>query len=359
MQPPDLEVAELFRIGVGVAALARRVEHEQALRLLHEETAARLSSRLQVVLGVARSTAGAPDPHDVARSVAAAAAELGWVSAAVWLLAAEGGRAVRIRHDDDPGQRPSPRALPPEVARAAGGAETTRSGNLSCFPLVVGGRVAGVIAVVDDAWDDEDTAQVDSVLEALARFAAVALSAAEVHARTLEQARSDALTGLRNRRSLDAELPVEVQRARRYDRPVSVALLDVDHFKHVNDTARHAAGDEWLRLVAGILQERLRGSDAAYGYGGEELVLLLPETDEEAATIVAERLREAVAAAVGPAAYPHVTVSIGAATATYAMAGASDLLAAADTALYAAKRGGRDRVVPHSELTATTALVSS
>ncbi|RZS91358.1 diguanylate cyclase (GGDEF)-like protein [Motilibacter rhizosphaerae] len=349
VQPPELDVPELARLGEGIGALARRLEREQAQGMLREESALRHGSRLQVVLGVARATAGSPSPHQVAQTVAAAAIELGRVSAVVWLEEREGEAFVPVLPESS--TAPVPEGAPPgPVQRAAVEARSVRQGDRASFPLVVAGRVVGVLDVLDEAWDDEDSAQVDSVLEALARFAAVALQSARLHAQTLEQARGDALTGLRNRHSLDAELPVEFTRSRRYDRPLSVALLDVDHFKRVNDTAGHAVGDAWLRLVGGIVLDGLRTSDSAYRYGGEELVVVLPETDLDAAVLVAERLREAVAACAGPKAYPTVTVSIGVATVNHAMAGYEDVLAAADAALYAAKRSGRNRVVHSGEV---------
>ena len=340
VHPPVSPVEEFRELGAGLSSLARRLEREQAQSMLREETATRLAARLEIVLRVARRAAGSPSPNAVAEMVAAAAVELGRVRAMVW-LEGEGSELVAV-HAGGAGVSP-PQS--PAVTRAAQQARPVRDGDRACFPLVSGGRVVGVLDVIDEAWDDEDAAQVDSVLEALARFAAVALESARLHQQTIEQARSDALTGLRNRRSLDTDLPVEWQRARRYDRPFSVALLDLDHFKRVNDTAGHAVGDEWLRLVGGVVLGRLRTSDSAYRYGGEELVVLLPETDADAAFIVADRLREAVAATPGPAGYPAITVSIGLATATHAMATPQDLMDAADIALYAAKAAGRDQVV--------------
>jgi diguanylate cyclase (GGDEF)-like protein len=185
---------------------------------------------------------------------------------------------------------------------------------------------------------------VDSVLDALARNAASALRSARVHARTVEQATLDPLTGLANRRRLDDDLAREWDRARRYGRGLSICMLDLDHFKRINDGAGHITGDAWLRLLAGILRNTCRDTDDAYRYGGEEFLVLLPETGASAARTVAERLRQAVADAAGPAAWPHVTASLGVATLQPGMAEVTDLVAAADAALYAAKRGGRDRV---------------
>jgi diguanylate cyclase (GGDEF)-like protein len=192
------------------------------------------------------------------------------------------------------------------------------------------------------------------VLEALALNAASALESARLNARTAEQATQDALTALPNRRRLEIDVEREWDRARRYDRPLSLCMLDLDHFKAINDTAGHVVGDAWLRQVGAILRDTLRDTDTAYRYGGEEFLLLLPESDATAAAAVAERLRQAIELAAGPASWPNVTASFGVASQQPGMAGVPELVAAADEALYAAKRGGRNRVAVAG---APTALV--
>lgn len=163
-----------------------------------------------------------------------------------------------------------------------------------------------------------------------------------------KQSQTDGLTHLANRRHFDQTLAREHARWRRTGSPLSLMMLDVDHFKRVNDHFGHQAGDDYLRAIAQALRgNAARPADLPARYGGEEFACLLPDTDAEAARAVAERIREAVARLELPnprAGVPHVSVSIGIATLEGGHAGARELLAAADAQLYAAKRAGRDRV---------------
>ena len=146
----------------------------------------------------------------------------------------------------------------------------------------------------------------------------------------------DPLTGLSNRRFILTQLGGMVSGARRHDRPLTIAIIDVDHFKRVNDTRGHAEGDRVLAAVAHALREHLRAEDQLGRLGGEEFLALLPETDARAANKAAEKLRNSVAEA-------GVTVSIG--WAAWAGEAADELLGRADDALYTAKHLGRDCVV--------------
>jgi diguanylate cyclase (GGDEF)-like protein len=165
--------------------------------------------------------------------------------------------------------------------------------------------------------------------------------------RELERlATTDVLTGVFNRRVLLERLELELRRCRRYGSRLCVLLLDVDHFKRVNDAHGHLAGDGVLVALGQILRTRVRGTDMAGRYGGEEFCVLLPETDLEHGRELAERLRQHVAAEVFTAgATPfRVTCSVGVAQFTDAREKVADLLQAADEALYRAKALGRDRV---------------
>ncbi|MBL8385475.1 MAG: diguanylate cyclase [Burkholderiales bacterium] len=160
----------------------------------------------------------------------------------------------------------------------------------------------------------------------------------------------DGLTGIANRRRLDAKLEEEIGRCARNGAPLSVVLLDIDHFKRFNDTHGHLAGDECLKQVARVLEAGvMRPADMVARYGGEEFCVVLPETDTEGALQVAERLRLAVAAAqvhLGPDRTAQVTVSLGAASRIAARGStAADWLGPADDALYVAKAAGRNCVM--------------
>lgn len=165
---------------------------------------------------------------------------------------------------------------------------------------------------------------------------------------------TDALTGLRNRRFLDLRLAEEMSRAERYHSPVSVLLLDIDHFKSVNDTCGHAVGDKVLAEVARIVRDTVRKTDLAARYGGEEMAVIAPQTPLSTAVMLAERLRRNIETKAH-AAVPEVavlerpiTVSIGVAKSSNPPESASKLLWRADSALYEAKGGGRNKVVADS-----------
>ncbi len=158
----------------------------------------------------------------------------------------------------------------------------------------------------------------------------------------------DEVTGLRSRRFTTEALSVEVLRARRNRSSLAVLMCDLDDFKRVNDEHGHAAGDVVLTGVGALIRDTLRGSDVAGRFGGEELLLVLPETDLEGGEVLAERLRAAVecadfAAASG--ASIEVTMSVGVATLEAGLDSGEALIEAADQALYGAKEAGRNRVV--------------
>ncbi|HEY0135566.1 MAG TPA: GGDEF domain-containing protein [Nannocystis sp.] len=158
----------------------------------------------------------------------------------------------------------------------------------------------------------------------------------------------DWLTNLYNRRHFFRLGEEEIARARRYRHPISVIMIDIDHFKSVNDTHGHSVGDEVLCTIAKRILAGLRQSDIAGRYGGEEFAIVLPETDlPSAANIVAERLRDTIAAhAVHTAEGPlHITISVGVAGVDLERENLLDALSRADAGLYAAKHAGRNRVI--------------
>lgn len=157
------------------------------------------------------------------------------------------------------------------------------------------------------------------------------------------QARTDALTGLLNRRGFETQMAFGLAMARRSGRPLSLITVDVDHFKRVNDTYGHEAGDEVLRRLARTLEERLRGSDVIARLGGEEFVVLLPDTDLAGAQAIAQALVHAMADQQDPV-VGSITVSAGVASMRGLQDNGTDILRRGDAALYEAKGQGRNRV---------------
>jgi two-component system cell cycle response regulator len=166
---------------------------------------------------------------------------------------------------------------------------------------------------------------------------------------SIEMAITDALTGLHNRRYLETHLATLAEQASVRGKPLALMMLDIDYFKSINDNHGHDAGDDVLREFAIRVRTSIRGIDLACRYGGEEFVIVMPETDLHVAGMVAERLRNAIAGepfAVNKASKRiHVTISIGLTTLEAKDETVGDVLKRADTALYRAKHDGRNRVV--------------
>jgi diguanylate cyclase (GGDEF)-like protein/putative nucleotidyltransferase with HDIG domain len=169
---------------------------------------------------------------------------------------------------------------------------------------------------------------------------------------TTDAATTDRLTGVNNRQTLLVSLFAEVDRANRYERPLSVAFVDIDHFKAVNDTYGHAAGDIVLRGVADTLRGNLRATDAVGRYGGEEFMLILTETDVEEGAVLTEKLRNLVARQsfrIGDEQDVSVTISIGIAGGKGGQLGSDSLVRDADAAMYSAKSLGRNQTYIFAE----------
>ena len=164
-------------------------------------------------------------------------------------------------------------------------------------------------------------------------------------------ATTDTLTGMLNRRAFADRLAVELRRSIRYRRPVALLMIDLDHFKRVNDEHGHLYGDFVLAGAADTIRTNLRQSDVVARYGGEEFVAMLPETEQDAAITVAEKLRSAVGGRdfSRDGTTVRLTISIGvAAPPTSDLSDEDALISRADAAMYEAKRGGRDRVAVDS-----------
>ncbi len=227
--------------------------------------------------------------------------------------------------------------------------------SVATVPFTIDRWRAGVLFLRTDRGErsltSEDVDFADVVIRAAvaAIRRAQALETTRADNRRLEAlATTDPLTRVLNRRALLDRLTAEVDRSRRFGSALSLLLLDVDHFKEINDTAGHLAGDSVLRQLGALLEDAVRKVDIVARYGGEEFVAILPETASEGGVIFAERLRERIAEMsfdVGIDHPVHLTVSIGIATfPSPRVASTEDLFARADEALYRAKSGGRNQV---------------
>ncbi|MBM3525589.1 MAG: PleD family two-component system response regulator [Alphaproteobacteria bacterium] len=174
---------------------------------------------------------------------------------------------------------------------------------------------------------------------------------------------TDGLTGLHNRRYLTRHLESLFADARKQSKPLALMIVDIDHFKQINDTYGHPAGDEVIRLVGNRLQQHVRSFDTVARWGGEEFVVVMPDTNLDVATTVAERLRRKIAGTRarldGADIDLPVTVSIGVTVIAGVEDGQAEMLRRADECLYAAKRGGRNRVVAAEPGSAPSAALAS
>jgi diguanylate cyclase len=239
-------------------------------------------------------------------------------------------------------------------------ADSTRSvaQDMAEFRSLMGG-VTRLLRTVPDQLDDQQrldaSVLLSQVMEAneqlqnrLNRAESIVKRQADEIGTYMSEARTDSLTGLPNRRAFDEDLTRRVAEHRRYRRPVSVLMVDVDHFKKFNDTYGHLVGDEVLRQVAALLRRTMRESDLVARFGGEEMAVVMPGSSTTEACLGASRARRAVETACFQVDGQelHVTVSVG-------MAGCliqenvEQLVRRADTALYAAKQAGRNRAYWH------------
>lgn len=218
-------------------------------------------------------------------------------------------------------------------------------------PLVVKDHLIGVMGTQHDEKENAYTPADFELFRKIGLQVAVALENARLFTMTERLAITDALTGLSNRRYYFEASLIEVERAMRNSTPLSIIMIDLDHFKRVNDHYGHPAGDRVLQNIANVCRLSLRRQDLIGRYGGEELVITLPGADLEQACEVAERIRALVAATVTetPRGDIRITASLGAATLNEQCSNLESLLECADRALYLAKESGRNRVVVFQE----------
>lgn len=234
--------------------------------------------------------------------------------------------------------------------------DATKDPRFAANPLVVGGpeirSYAGIPLQTPDGYNIGSLCAIDTrarnftpaEIATLAKFARIVVDELELR----RIAGRDQLTGALTRRGFIERANQELERFRRYDRPASLTMVDIDHFKSINDTHGHPAGDKVLREFAERLRSAARPNDLLGRLGGEEFAILMPETSAEEALAAADRFREQVAGLVftpGPGIELRVTASFGIAQAAAAITDAEAWIAAADAPLYAAKRGGRNRCI--------------
>jgi diguanylate cyclase (GGDEF)-like protein len=224
-------------------------------------------------------------------------------------------------------------ALPPRA----------RSSSILVVPILEAESSRGVLFVRLEETRRDFAEQEVKLCRILAEVAGRALQRADAYAEVAEAARRDPLTGLFNVRAFHRALAEEIERAERTGSSFSLLMIDVDFLKRVNDRFGHLAGDQVLKRLAEVLINQVRGIDTVARYGGEEFAVLLPETGNERALVVAERLRSRVAATGHEELLDPVTISIGVATCPDDAVTPTDLLHKADVALYASKFNGRNR----------------
>jgi len=225
--------------------------------------------------------------------------------------------------------------------RLIAAASAVASGNLDVDVPVVG---RGELGYMTEVFND----MVSRLRQVREELGAMNRTLRERNRELHELSITDSLTGLYNRKHLMEVLAKEVARAERYQRPLALLMIDIDHFKVYNDTCGHLAGDEVLRTIAAIFRGSIRGSDCAGRYGGEEFLIILPETAADGAGRIADRIRSRMAEQDFPAGSQTVKITISGGVASFPSHGRKpeSLLRSADAALYRAKESGRNRVVP-------------
>ncbi|HVC41372.1 MAG TPA: diguanylate cyclase [Candidatus Saccharimonadales bacterium] len=364
-QPTGVGPPELREVAAELGQMTMTLSGERSRMAAAEAETRSQAARLELIVNVGREISGSLSLRYVAEAVGKAALTIsGFDAARMWIIN-EDRRELNVVHDTDvdhghTGGHSSLQLGEGLVGRAGQFGRTLSTlsfGSLAteyrvgsriaalAVPMIVGARIIGVLELVTEEPVAIDESSLD-VMHSLAGQAATAVEAARFHQSADELSHTDALTHLPNRRRLELDLDLEVARSQRYDRPIACIMLDVDHFKDVNDAHGHQAGDEILSEFGSAFARSLRETDTAYRYGGEEFCVLLRETDAQEAVVVAERLRIEIANRfAGNRGAPTVTASLGVASIPSDAIDAKTLIAAADKALYAAKAAGRNCVV--------------
>jgi diguanylate cyclase (GGDEF)-like protein len=339
-----------LRDGITEMTVALRGQSEQTAsqaRRLQAQT-----DRLRTILVMTREIAGSLNVRYVLESTVQAAVAVTEGRVLLWLLD-EDGNSLELAHDSERGAVAPMEFHTPLTAGVVG--RSARYGQIArgdpasgeddavAVPLVVGARVIGVLECCDHPGAEVDGQRLSTV-EMLATLSGSAIEASRLHAATERLSQFDPLTQLANRRRLGADLDTAVTDARRHAAPMAVIMVDLDHFKELNDRYGHQQGDVVLQDVAGTLRRAMRDGETAYRYGGEEFAVLVTRGGVDDAVALAERLRRRVEEDFRRGDKQLVTASFGVAGLPEHAADPEALLSEADRALYAAKNAGRNRV---------------
>jgi diguanylate cyclase (GGDEF)-like protein len=327
-------------------------------------------AELQILYDLARTIASSLDLNEVLERVTSVVPSRLEVSKfSIMLLTAEGRLEVLKAHPANVGSEGMTFAIGEGVCGAA--AELRRpwyvpdleqdplfkvrngqkeKGSLLSVPMVRGGELIGVLNFERPEKSNFGPDEME-FFAAVADQVGIAVQNARLHEQTVALSITDPLTGVPNRRHLFQQLEAELARSKRFGTPLTMVMIDIDHFKHLNDAAGHSAGDDVLRQVCQIMRKSLRKVDTLARYGGEEFVVLLPQISRDEALEVAEKLRRGIAdgnvehGATQPGG--RVTISVGVATFPADASEQARLVDNADSALYASKRGGRNKVTAY------------
>jgi diguanylate cyclase (GGDEF)-like protein len=352
---------ELRQLGEGLNEMVHALASARESAASRDELVREHSARLRQILAASREFSESLNLSYVVEAVRESTAAVGgYQRVVVWLMDDEQRRLVNAQEAADTGALDAAIELGFGLAgRAAKSGRITFEGaagdvhfndsNLGpvraiAVPLIVGARVVGAVEA-RHAETQEVTTQAVEVLEMLATHAATAIESARLHERSEERSQRDALTRLFNRRRLDEDLDAECKRSIRYGRPLTLVMLDVDHFKAFNDAHGHPQADSALQEVATVISSCVRTTDTAYRYGGEEFCILLRETTAEDAIPFAERVRRRIEQRFVSGPMAGITASFGVAGFLSDAPTPRALVEAADVAMYLSKEGGRNRVV--------------
>ncbi len=354
--PSDAQRLALFVTVLWLVAIST-----SALSAINERELRRRRGDLEALTELAESLERAVDSNNVARTLLDSVIDTFGFVRGVVLAGPEGQLPVLASYGLEEGTARRPgrpgRSAVVEAAHASHGTLLVQgldpdddpwlasllpaAGNLVVVPLSAEGRPQGALVLEQDGREGGRIhRRIVSGLERSASYAALALRNAWLLEQVQRLAATDGLTKIANRRTFESTLEREVARATRSAEQVSLVMVDIDHFKTLNDSHGHQAGDEVLRNVAAALSCECRDFDTPARYGGEEFAVVLPGCGQEEAMLIAERLRRAVAAA--PSIVP-ITASAGVATFPVHAGDSDTLVRAADDALYDSKRAGRNR----------------